>query len=38
MQNGIIFSSSCGTRNSEVSATAMAEAEASPDVFLTISM
>jgi hypothetical protein len=38
MQNGIIFSSSCGTRNSEVSATVMAEADTSPDVRRTISM
>ena len=30
MQNGIIFSSSCGTRNNEVSATMIADAEAMP--------
>jgi len=38
MQNGIIFSSNCGTRNREVSATVMADAVTIPDVFLTISM
>ena len=37
-QNGIIFSSSCGTRNSEVSATMIGEAEARPEVLRTISM
>jgi hypothetical protein len=37
-QNGISFSSSCGTRNSEVSATTIAEAVTSPEVLRTISM
>ena len=37
-QNGVIFSSSCGTRNNDVSATMTADAETSPDVFRTISM
>ena len=38
MQNGVSFSSSCGTRNREVSATVIAEAEARPEVLRTISM
>ena len=38
MQNGVSFSRSCGTRNSEVSATISADAEASPEVLRTISM
>ena len=37
-QNGISFSSNCGTRNSDVSATVMAEADTRPEVLRTISM
>ena len=37
-QNGVSFSSSCGTRNSDVSATMIADAETSPEVLRTISM
>ncbi len=37
-QNGIIFSSSCGTRKSEVSATMIGEAPTRPEVLRTISM
>ena len=37
-QNGISFSSSCGTRNSDVCATVIADADARPDVLRTISM
>eukprot|EP01035_Chromulina_nebulosa_P040615 gene40615-54915_t len=38
MQNGIIFSSSCGTRNSDVSATISAEAFGNPDSTSTSNM